>query len=838
MQKSRAMRVGSLLVGLTLVAAACGSDDDAATTTDAPAETEAPAVTEAPADDAPAADGADGILRLGGILPETGNLAFLGPPEFAGVELAVADVNAAGGVLGNDVEWLPGDSGDNGEVANATVDRLLAENVDGFIGAASSGVSLTVIDKITQAGKVHFSPANTSPTFTDYDDNGLYFRTAPSDVVQGAALADIMIADGAASATFLVLNDAYGTGLLEYTQGPFEAQGGEVDLAEIYDPKAENFDDVVAKAVDADSDAIVIIGFDETSKILTGLIENGVGPADKLVYGTDGNMGNALAEAFDDPTVLAGMRGTLPGVDVAGELQDFRDQLDGIDPDLKDYSYAAESYDTVVIMALAATVAGSDDGVAIGAEINDVTRGGEKCTTYADCLALATAGTDFDYDGVSGPLEFRDEGEPTQASILILEFDETGTIVVKGAVQGSVEVSGGDAPADDAPAADGADGILRLGGILPETGNLAFLGPPEFAGVELAVADVNAAGGVLGNDVEWLPGDSGDNGEVANATVDRLLAENVDGFIGAASSGVSLTVIDKITQAGKVHFSPANTSPTFTDYDDNGLYFRTAPSDVVQGAALADIMIADGAASATFLVLNDAYGTGLLEYTQGPFEAQGGEVDLAEIYDPKAENFDDVVAKAVDADSDAIVIIGFDETSKILTGLIENGVGPADKLVYGTDGNMGNALAEAFDDPTVLAGMRGTLPGVDVAGELQDFRDQLDGIDPDLKDYSYAAESYDTVVIMALAATVAGSDDGVAIGAEINDVTRGGEKCTTYADCLALATAGTDFDYDGVSGPLEFRDEGEPTQASILILEFDETGTIVVKGAVQGSVEV
>ncbi|MFT5027542.1 MAG: ABC-type branched-subunit amino acid transport system substrate-binding protein [Ilumatobacter sp.] len=457
MQKSRVTRVGSLLVGLTLVAAACGSDE-AATTTEAPADTEAPAETEAPADteapaetDAPAATeapaeteapatGSDGILRLGGILPETGNLAFLGPPEFAGVEAGIADVNAAGGVLGADIEWLPGDSGDNGEVANATVDRLLAEDVDAFIGAASSGVSLTVIDKITQAGKVHFSPANTSPTFTDYDDNGLYFRTAPSDVIQGAALADIMIADGATSATFLVLNDAYGTGLLEFTQGPFEAQGGVTDLAEIYDPKAENFDDVVGKAVDAGSDAIVIIGFDETSKILTGLIENGAGPADKLVYGTDGNMGNALAAAFDDPTVLAGMRGTLPGVDVDGQLADFRDLLLAVNPDLVDFSYAAESYDTVIILALAATVAGSDDGVAVGAAINDVTRGGEKCTTYADCLALAEAGTDFDYDGVSGPLEFRDEGEPTQASILILEFDETGTIVVVGSVEGSVEV--------------------------------------------------------------------------------------------------------------------------------------------------------------------------------------------------------------------------------------------------------------------------------------------------------------------------------------------------------------------------------------------------------------
>jgi len=435
MQKSRATRVGALLVGLTFVAAACGSDDnEPAATEPAPAATDA----AAPATDAPAAGGdSSGVLRVGGILPETGNLAFLGPPEFAGVDLAVKDINDAGGVLGNPVEWIPGDSGDNGEVANATVDRLLAEDVDGFIGAASSGVSLTVIDKITQAGKIHFSPANTSPAFTTYDDNGLYFRTAPSDVVQGAALADLLIQDGNATAYFLVLNDSYGTGLLEFSQGPFEDQGG-VATSQIYDPKAENFDAEVAAAVAADADAYVIIGFDETSKILTGMIEAGIGPSDKNVYGVDGNMGNALAQSFDDPSVVAGMKGTLPGVDVEGELADFRDALLTVDPSLVDFSYSAESYDALVVMALAAEVAGSDDGVAVGAQINDVTRGGEKCTTYADCLALVKAGTDIDYDGKSGPLEFIDAGEPSTASILILQFDDTGTIQVVGSVQGAI----------------------------------------------------------------------------------------------------------------------------------------------------------------------------------------------------------------------------------------------------------------------------------------------------------------------------------------------------------------------------------------------------------------
>lgn len=411
MTSSRARRFGALVVGLSLVAAACGGDD--------------------------AAEGTDGILRIGGILPETGNLAFLGPQEFAGVQLAVNEINENGGVLGKPVEWLPGDSGDNGDVANATVDRLLAENVDAFIGAASSSVSLTVIDKITQAGKVQFSPANTSPVFTDYADNGLYFRTAPTDVVQGAALADVMIADGAASAFFIVLNDAYGTGLLEYTKLPYEAAGGVVAGEVLYDPASENFDAEVSQAVAANSDAIVIIGFDETAKVLTGLIEAGAGPADKMIYGTDGNMGNALAEQFTDKTAIAGMRGTYPGVDVAS-MTDFRDRLLAVDSSLIDFSYSAESYDAVIIIALAALVAGSDDGVAIGAQINDVTRGGTKCTTFKECADLIAAGTDIDYDGVSGPLEFVDAGEPSQASILILEFDAEGVLQTVGSVIGKV----------------------------------------------------------------------------------------------------------------------------------------------------------------------------------------------------------------------------------------------------------------------------------------------------------------------------------------------------------------------------------------------------------------
>ena len=104
-------------------------------------------------------------------------------------------------MLGQPIAYLPGDSGDaDPDIANPTVDAHLAANADVIVGAASSGISLNVIDKITGACKIQFSPANTSPEFTDYDDDDLYFRTAPSDILQGQVLADLMVADGVANA--------------------------------------------------------------------------------------------------------------------------------------------------------------------------------------------------------------------------------------------------------------------------------------------------------------------------------------------------------------------------------------------------------------------------------------------------------------------------------------------------------------------------------------------------------------------------------------------------------------------------------------------------------------
>jgi ABC-type branched-subunit amino acid transport system substrate-binding protein len=393
---------------------------------------------------------------------------------------------------------------------------------------------------------------------------------------------------------------------------------------------------------------------------------------------------------------LATMKGTTPLVELSS---DFKTQLNGINPSLNDtYNYAAETYDAVVIIALAVEKA-KDDGVAYASEVNGITRGGTKCTDFKSCDAIAKTGGDVDYDGQSGPLEFSGNGEPTEASYGLLQFggddkiDDSKTVYQKAKAPTSADV-----PQVPVQGTRAGDGVLKLGTILPQTGSLAFLGPPEFAGFDLAIKDINAAGGVLGKPVEGIKGDSGDaTTDTANQTVDRELAQNVDAIIGAASSGVSLTVIDKITGAGVVQFSPANTSKKLSVYPDKGLYFRTAPSDILQGAVLGQQVVKDGNSNIAIIARNDAYGTGLAEDTTKAITDAGGKVVVTKIYDEKAATFDAEVDAAKAAKPDAIVLITFDEGSKILTTMVEKGIGPKQVKVYGCDGNMGNPLGENFD---------------------------------------------------------------------------------------------------------------------------------------------
>jgi branched-chain amino acid transport system substrate-binding protein len=396
---------------------------------------------------------------------------------------------------------------------------------------------------------------------------------------------------------------------------------------------------------------------------------------------------------------LEGAKGTTPAPETTDAVTAFRARMDEQDPNLEDYSYGPESYDSIVIIALAAQVAG-DDGSAHAAEIVNVTKGGEQCSSYADCLALVQAGTDIDYEGVSGNTDMSGNGEPIIGSYSILTYGADNRIDESLTEFRTAEASQEfqDLPNDPVTVARAGDGVLTIGTLLPETGNLAFLGPPEIAGVHLAIADINAAGGFNGQDVVLVEGDSGDTStDTAVQTVSRELQQNVDAIVGAASSSVSASVIDQITEAGVTQFSPANTSKQFSDYPDEGLYFRLGPSDILQGQVLAEVITDDGYGTLVILNFDDDYGNGLAEDLAASFTESGGDVVDTIVYDPQAQTYDAEVQQATGADADALALIGFEESSRVLATLVEAGLGPQDIPTYLVDGNVGNALGERFD---------------------------------------------------------------------------------------------------------------------------------------------
>ncbi|GCB48167.1 ABC transporter substrate-binding protein [Streptomyces sp. NL15-2K] len=370
----------------------------------------------------------DGELKLGYVLPETGQLAFLGPPQIESLKFAIKTMNDAGGVLGKPVPAVvSSDEAGQEAVAAQSAERVLAADVDAIIGAAASGMSLAFIDRVTGAGVVQCSGSNTAPTFTDYDDDGFYFRTAPSDVLQGPVLAGVVTGDGHERVAVIGRADDYGRGLVEATKSGLEEEGATVPVADTYDPKATNFDQVVQKVRDARPDAVVVIAFEEGVQILQALIEAGLGPDRIGVYGADGLRSEELASlvAPGNPERLAGMKGTAPS---SGANEQYVKDLKEFAPDLKELQFAPQVFDCVTTIGLAAEKAGTDDPQKIADEMVGITKDGEKCNTFADCKKLIAAGRDIDYDGVSGPLEFSDAGEPNRATIEVYEYDDEGVL--------------------------------------------------------------------------------------------------------------------------------------------------------------------------------------------------------------------------------------------------------------------------------------------------------------------------------------------------------------------------------------------------------------------------
>ncbi len=375
---------------------------------------------------------------------------------------------------------------------------------------------------------------------------------------------------------------------------------------------------------------------------------------------------------------------------------------------------------------------------------------------------------------------------------------------LKGASLGVIALALAAAPAMAEP--------LKIGSLKPLTGDLQAYGEANVNGVRLAVKQINEAGGVGGEPVELVVGDTQTNPQAGVDAAQKLVnVDNVDAIVGAMASGVTMPVTTSVTaREGVVTISPSATSPSITTLDDNDFLFRTAPSDAYQGVALAKLVTDKGLTNVSIIYINNAYGEGLANAFEEAFTGeQGGTVSENIPYEQGQASYRGEVQRADTGGAEALVLIGYPENGVVILRQALEG-GHFDRFVF-TDGMKAPQIVEQIGGQ-FLNGSFGTVPTAPDSAQLQAFRDAYEAEYGEVPPLPYIDSGYDATMLIALAAAKAGSTDRTAIRDALREVaTAPGETVGPgdFARALELISAGTDINYEGASGPVDFDENGD-----------------------------
>lgn len=394
--------VGSiaLVSAVALLAVACGGDSDSSeveNVTAVPAPPTAESQPEGSADFLAASP----ELVIGTVLPETGALSYLHPPEIAGVKLAVADIQAAGGK----VRILEGDSGTDPDVAVNTVDRLLGEGAQVIVGAAASGVSQSIIQTLYETQIVQCAASNTSPSFSTQENAEYYFRTVVTARADAPVMANNIARGGGTNVAILARSDDWGRSLSVLLEASLQDLGIASEIVP-FSQDAPSFEDIALSVERMGADTVAVLAFAEGAQILRSLLEINVPPS--AIHAGAGMFDLELPSLVSpgNPAALDGL--TVYGASGGDEFNERLSETVG-----GNIIFGGQAYDCVMVLALATLAAGTANGPELIAMVPDITRGGQKCTTYGECAALLADGVDIDYDGASGPVELDGVGDTT-----------------------------------------------------------------------------------------------------------------------------------------------------------------------------------------------------------------------------------------------------------------------------------------------------------------------------------------------------------------------------------------------------------------------------------------
>jgi ABC-type branched-subunit amino acid transport system substrate-binding protein len=370
-------------------------------------------------------------------------------------------------------------------------------------------------------------------------------------------------------------------------------------------------------------------------------------------------------------------------------------------------------------------------------------------------------------------------------------------------------------------AASAQDEQLRIGALFPFTGDLSDFGPAFMQAAELAANEINAGGGVNGQPIELVQGDSATSPQQAVEDARRLIElENVSAIVGPAGSGEALPVVESVAgPAGVLVISPSATSPALTVANDNDFFFRTTISDAAQGVVMADLAQEQGYQTACTLYVNNAYGQGLSDAFSAHFSELGGTVTAQVPHEQEQASYASEIATCLEGNPDVMIAIAYPESGRVfLRELIEGGQAPS---VIFSDGLKSPDMFEELGWD-VFEGNYGTAAGSVESDAGTAFEAAWQAAYGELPAYPYLREVYDAIYLISLAAEKADSVESAAIRDALRDVANEpGTVINPGTDGWKAAvedlTAGEDINFEGASGPVDFDAAGDVSKGAILI---------------------
>lgn len=345
-------------------------------------------------------------VKIGILIGFTGPIESLTGHMANAAEMAMAEANASGKVA-NGMVFVPvrADStcGDAAAATTAAERLVTADGVKGIMGADCSGATGAVLQNVARPnGIAMVSPSATSPALSTAEDDGLFFRTAPSDAREGEVMADILMEHGVKSIALTYTNNDYGKGLAESIAGAFIAKGGLVKINNAHEDGKADYSAEVASLAAAGAELLVVAGYlDQGGK---GIIQASLDSGAFTKFGLPGGMvGENLPIAIGP--ALDGSYGQVAQSDSAGAAMLLEMGKAAAVPFDASSPYTMESYDATALIMLAMQAAGSTDSKVYATKIMEIANApGEKILPgeIGKALELIAAGTDIDYDGASG----------------------------------------------------------------------------------------------------------------------------------------------------------------------------------------------------------------------------------------------------------------------------------------------------------------------------------------------------------------------------------------------------------------------------------------------------